>query len=116
MIERPLSSLEVWRYGMAEAMLEKLKAIDPALLAEIVQMDQNSPSFEVTEWSVKRLSDKGIRNPDGLWLFSGTGNDGQRALPWSVVLKIIEPSEEELPPSAPNLWKREFLAIQSGFL
>ena len=101
---------------MTETMLEKLNAIDPASLAEIVRMDQNNPSFEVTEWSVKRLSDKGIRNPDGLWLFSGVGNDGRRALPWSVVLKILEPSEEEPPPSDPNHWKRELWAIQSGFL
>ena len=101
---------------MAEAMVEKLNALDPAFLAEIVRVDQNSPSFEITEWSVKRLSDKGIRNPDGLWLFSGAGNDGQGSRRWSVVLKILERSEQELPPSAPNNWKREVLAIQSGFL
>jgi hypothetical protein len=101
---------------MAETMLEKLNALDPAFLADIVRMDQKNPSFDVTEWSVKRLSDKGIRNPDGLWLFSGLGNDGQRSRPWSVVLKILESSEEELPLSARTHWKREVLAIQSGFL
>jgi hypothetical protein len=101
---------------MTEAMLEKLKAIDTAILAEIVRMDQNMPFFEITEWSVKRLSDKGIRNPDGLWLFSGAGIDGQRSRSWSVVLKILESSEQEFSLSAPNNWKRELLAIQSGFL
>ena len=101
---------------MGEDLLVKLKAIDPSILAEVVRQDRRSPSFEITDWTVRRLSDKGIRNPDGLWRFSGTGNDGQRAIPWSVVLKIIEPSEEELPPSDPNHWKRELLAIQAGFL
>ena len=101
---------------MVETMLEKLNALDPAFLAEIVRMDQNDPWFEITEWSVKRLSDKGIRNPDGLWLFSGIGNDGQSSRPWSVVLKIIHPPDEELSPTTPNHWKREVLAIQSGFL
>src|SRR6187431_1016958 len=101
---------------MAEVMEEKLNALDPALLAEIVRMDQNNPSFEIKEWSVKRLSDKGITNPDGLWLFNGIGNDGKRSRPWSVVLKIIQSHEQELPPSAPNHWKRELWAINSGFL
>jgi hypothetical protein len=101
---------------MTEALVEKLNALDPAFLTEIVRMDQNNPSFEVTEWSVKRLSDKGIRNPDGLWLFSGIGNDGQSSRPWSVVLKIIQPPDQELSPTTPNHWKREVLAIQSGFL
>jgi Phosphotransferase enzyme family len=101
---------------MAETMLEKLNALDPAFLAKIVGMDQNNPSFEIKEWSVKRLSDKGITNPDGLWLFNGIGNDGKRSRPWSVVLKIIQSHEQELPPSAPNHWKRELWAINSGFL
>lgn len=101
---------------MAETMLEKLKAIDLAFLTEIVRMDQNTPLFEVTQWSVKRLSDQGIRNPDGLWLFSGVGNDGQRSRSWSVVLKIIQPNEQETSLSNPWYWKREVLAIQSGLI
>jgi hypothetical protein len=101
---------------MPETMLEKLNALDPAFLAEIVRMNQNNPSFDVTQWSVKRLSDKGIQNPDGLWLFSGVGNDGPSSRPWSVVLKIIQSPDQELPPTALDHWKREALAIQSGFL
>jgi hypothetical protein len=99
---------------MAETMVEKLSTLDPAFLAEIVRMDQNNPSFEVTEWSVKRLSDKGIRNPDGLWLFSGAGKDGNQSKSWSIVLKILERSEEEDVPDTMHYWKRELLLVQSG--
>lgn len=48
---------------MVEGIVEKLNALDPAILAEIVRMDQNNPSFEITEWSMKRLSDKGLLTP-----------------------------------------------------
>ena len=61
---------------MGDDLLEKLKAINPAILTDIVRQDQNNASFEITEWNVKRLSDKGIANPNGLWLLSGQGNNG----------------------------------------
>lgn len=95
-------------------LLEKLKAIDPAILTDVVRQDQCNPSFEITNWSVKRLSDKGIINPDGLWLFSGDGKDGARSQPWSIVLKIFERPEEETPPSDLWYWKRELLWAQAG--
>ncbi len=96
--------------------LEELKAIDPAILAAVVRQDQNSPAFEITEWDVRQLSDKGIVSPDGLWLFNGKGNDGGRTLSWSVVLKILERPEQEGPPDALWYWKRELLWVQSGHL
>lgn len=101
---------------MDDLILEKLKAIDPAILTDIVRQDQRDPSFEITDWSVKRLSDKGIMNPDGLWLFSGQGNRGQETRSWSIVLKILKRSEEEAPPENLWYWKRELLLVQSGLL
>ncbi len=92
---------------MTEDLLAKL--IDIAILNDIVQQDQHSPSFEITEWSVKPLSDQGLMNPDGLWLFSGQGSR-----PWSVVLKILEGQEDEPPLS--NMWhsQRELFLAHSG--
>jgi hypothetical protein len=97
---------------MAEDLLERLRAVDFAVLTDIVRQDQNDLSFEISSWNVKRLSDKGIANPDGLWLFSGTG--GHETHPWSIVLKILNrPSEE---PTADHVWhwKREFSFAQSN--
>jgi hypothetical protein len=98
---------------MEEQVPDVVKAIDPGMLTDIVRQDQRNPNFEITDWSVKRLSDKGIRNPDGLWLFSGEGKDRSQTWPWSVVLKILEKPEEEVPASDVWYWKREVLWVQS---
>ena len=99
---------------MDEGLLEKLMAIDPIVLTKIVRQDQNDPAFEITDWIVKRLSDKGIANPDGLWLFSAQGNSDKETRPWSVVLKILQRQDEGLPADNVWHWKREFSLAQSG--
>jgi hypothetical protein len=99
---------------MDKGFLEKMMAIDPAILTDIVRQDQNEPTFQITNWTVKRLSDKGITNPDGLWLFSGQGNSEKETRPWSVVLKILKRQDEEMPPDNVWHWKREFSFAQSG--
>lgn len=99
---------------MNEKLLAKLKEIDAETLTEIVRRDQHSPSFMITDWTVQRLSDKGVINPDGLWLFSGTGNDRECSRPWSVVLKVFHHPEAESPPSDLWYWKRELRFAQSG--
>jgi len=48
---------------MTDELLARLKEIDLAILNEVVQQDQGSPTFEITEWSVKRLSTQGLMNP-----------------------------------------------------
>ena len=97
-------------------MLEKLKVIDTAILAEIVRQDQRNASFEIIEWSVRRLSNKGIANPDGLWLFSGMGIGNKGIQSWSVVLKILARQNDEPPLDNHWHWKREFLLAQSGLI
>jgi hypothetical protein len=101
---------------MDDKLLEKLRAIDPFTLTDVVRQDQCSQSFEITSWSVKRLSNKGVINPDGLWLFSGEGKDGAGPRPWSIVLKILERPEQESPASDLWYWKREVLCVQSGLM
>ena len=101
---------------MDKNLLDKLKGIDPDILTDVVRQDQRNLSFEITKWSVKRLSDKGVINPDGLWLFSGEGNDHGESKPWSVVLKILERQEQDVPLSELWYWKRELLLVQSGLI
>ena len=101
---------------MGDEVLDKLRAIDPAILTEVVQQEQPNPSFEITDWSVKRLSEKGIINPDGLWLFTGEGIEAGQSRPWSVVLKILQRPEQESPLNDLWYWKREVLWAQSGYL
>lgn len=99
---------------MAEDMLEKLKAIDTTFLVDLIRQDQRDASFNISEWSVQRLSNKGIANPGGLWLFSGTGIGNKGIQPWSVVLKILARQNDEPPLDNHWHWKREFLLAQSG--
>jgi hypothetical protein len=99
---------------MAEDILEKLKNIDPATLSEIVRKDQHSPSFEITEWSVNRFSNRGVISQDGLWLFNGNGFDFKGSRPWSIVLKIYQRQKPEPASSSVWHWKRELLFAQSG--
>ena len=74
---------------MPEDCLGRLQANDLALLTDVVRQDQRSPTFGITEWSIKRLSDKGIQNPDGLWLVSSSGHAGNTTQPWSIVVSSI---------------------------
>jgi len=97
-------------------MLESLKTIDPRILTDVVRQDQNDPLFEITKWNVKRLSDKGVINPDGLWLFSGEGDNSKGSQFLQVVLKILKREEKESPPSDLWYWKRELLWAQSGLM
>ncbi|HLY26496.1 MAG TPA: phosphotransferase [Aggregatilineales bacterium] len=101
---------------MAEHLLARLKAIDPAVLTDVVRQDQHCPAFEIAEWSIRRLSDKGVVNPDGLWLVNGLGEVDGTTRPWSVAVKIIQRPNAETPPDARNYWKRELLFAQSGLL
>lgn len=101
---------------MSEDILAKLKAIDTTILTQVVRQDQNNPSFEITEWSVQRLSNKGVANPDGLWLFNGQGNNDKEALSWSVVLKILNRQQQEPPLDDLWHWKRELLLTRSKLM
>ena len=97
-------------------MLEQLQNLDINLLTPVVRQDQRSATFEITDWAVAPLSDKGVSNPDGLFLFNGHGQDHQGQRPWSVVLKALNDRGETLAPSHLWYWKRELLVNQSGFL
>src|SRR5258705_9068092 len=101
---------------MPEDMLETLRAIDPAILVDVVRQDQRSSTFEILDWTVKRLSDKGIINPDGLFLFSGQGHDERGVRAWSVVLKSLKGSKDDPDIGHIFYWKRELLLIQSGLM
>jgi len=101
---------------MNETLLARLQAVDPTILTGVVRQDQRSASMEIVEWSVRRLSDKGIANPDGLWLVSGRGQVDGDTRSWSVVVKIIRRPDSEVAPTDLSYWKREFLVAQSGLL
>ncbi len=112
---------------MTDDVLAWLQMLNPALLARVVQQDQRCDDFEIASWSVERLKGNGTTNPDGLWLFQGSGGprrgellfrgpapNGRDERPWSLVLKILIRPENEQPPSDLWYWQRELLVAQSG--
>jgi hypothetical protein len=101
---------------MAQGMLAALRALDPHVLTEVVRRDQQEPDLEVTDWTVRPLSNKGVINPDGLFLFSGEARAGEATRPWSVVLKRLKKPDREQQPHEMWYWKREVSAAQSGLL
>jgi hypothetical protein len=97
-------------------MLEKVQSIDPSVLLSVARQAQQDPQFEITEWTVRPLSNKGIINPEGLLLFAGHGRSGPDIKPWSVVMKVLRRQEQEPPLTDMWYWKRELLAFESGLL
>jgi hypothetical protein len=97
-------------------MQDRLQAIDPAVLLNVVRQDQRNPDFTILNWTVRALSDKGAMNPDGLWCFSGTGQDHHGVKLWSVALKLLKKPEAPAEPSYLWYWKREYLAHETGLL
>lgn len=101
---------------MASDPLQTLAAIDPVRLLEIVRVAVDDPGFQVDSWNVRRLSDLGGVNPEGLFLFEGDGHDEIEPRQWSIVLKTIRANRPEPEPDHLWHWKREYTAMQSGML
>jgi hypothetical protein len=96
--------------------LETLRTEMPEMLPEAVRQDQRSPDFEISSWTVSRLSDQGVINPDGLFHFQGEGHDERGLRNWSVVLKVVFKPDPDLDISHMWNWYRELFAMQSGLL
>jgi hypothetical protein len=101
---------------MAYDVLVALRSLDPHVLTEVVRRDQQEPGLDITDWTVRPLSSKGVVNPAGLFLLSGEARAGGTTRPWSVVLKRLEKPEREQQPHDMSYWKREVSAAQSGLL
>jgi hypothetical protein len=97
--------------------LASTAAKPPAALADVVRRALGTERGVLQDWRVEQLSERGVRNPDGLRLFSGQMRDGQRPRSWSVVAKILHNEDAEgLPQDHLWYWKREVLAFESTLL
>ena len=101
---------------MTSTALPILRALDPSLLTPMVRTATRRPDLTVQEFAVEVLSDKGITNPDGLFLFTG-GTPGPAVdSTWSVALKILTRPDQEQAADSVFYWQREALAFHSGLL
>jgi hypothetical protein len=103
---------------MTDDVLEQLKAIDQAVLTDVVRQDQHNLDLVLLDWTVEPLShEKIIDTTGGLFCFSGQSQNSKGIRPWKVVMKCINnPKEPNEDPRVWYYWRREILAFQSGFL
>lgn len=103
---------------MGNDLLEEFKAIDAAVLTDIVCRDQGRADLEIIDWKVEPLShEKIISTTGGLFRFSGSAHNKAGEIPWSVVLKCINnPAPRKQEPRGWSYWQREAMAFKSGFL
>jgi hypothetical protein len=101
-----------------------LQSIDAVALTPIVRQSLRRDAFQLQGWQMNQFAG-GFGNPVslGLYRFEGTGQDRDQAVPWSVILKLIQsPANvgwvdmgEGEDQTHWNYWKREGLVYQSNF-
>jgi hypothetical protein len=89
--------------------------VNQAYLTDLVRKALDRPGLQVTDWKAQALHG-GVEWDSAVFRVTGQANDGNESLPWSLVLKVIRPSEKANDPQGIWYWKREVLAYQSGLL
>lgn len=89
--------------------------IDRGTVARIAQKSTQRTHAEVIGWTVTRISSGG-GEAAGIYKISGTASDSGTVLPWSLILKILQPAAEPVQSSRWNSAEREALAYRSGLL
>jgi hypothetical protein len=89
--------------------------IDRTMLTNVVRQDQHSPDFEVLDWTVSTLSNRGGTGNQVLRV-SGQGRDKTGTRSWAVALKIIPLPSDDVPLSNLFYPRRELYAYGSGML
>lgn len=102
-----------------------LQSIGLPALTEIARQAAGAAEFELLDWRVNQIGG-GLGNPvsAGLYRVSGIGQDGDKRMAWSSILKVIQsPANagwsdmgEGEDQTHWNYWKRELLIYQSGLL
>jgi hypothetical protein len=98
-----------------ETLSAQLAAIDRTTLTPLVQSTLGSKTIEVVDWEFEQLHG-GIGVGTAIYRFAGQGRDQEKTVPWSLILKTLCPTEDNVHVSAWNYYKREAEAYRSGWL
>jgi hypothetical protein len=93
----------------------QLANLDQATLTPLVRDALGSKTVEVLNWKCEQIHG-GMAVGTSIYRFSGQGRDRGQSIPWSLILKILQPEGGSADGSAWNYFKREAEAYQSGFL
>ena len=96
----------------------RIHAVDSATLTPLVRQALLSGDSEVIAWQVAPMhggfgGGSGVSN---LHRFTGSARDGDRIVPWSLVLKILRWTNGRAGSTGWQDWRREAEAYQSGLL
>ncbi len=89
--------------------------VDGDYLSGLVRKALGRPGLQVTDWKAQALHG-GVQWDSAVFRFQGQASDGSESLPWSLILKVVRPSEKAGDPKGIWYWKREVLAYQCGLL
>ncbi len=92
-----------------------VQEINRDLLTGLVQKALDRPTIQITSWNVQTVYG-GFELESALLRFQGEARQDGETIPWSLILKAINPSEKINNPAGFRYWKREALAYQSGLL
>jgi hypothetical protein len=100
----------------------RLQEIDRSTLTPLVRNALNRDRIEVVDWECKALHG-GAGLGGSIHRFTGTGQEGDKIVPWSLILKIVCALTDDArgalgrsEPSSAYYWEREPLAYRSGAL
>jgi hypothetical protein len=89
-------------------------AVTTATLTPLVQSAMQNSGLQVRRWGYKQLHG-GVGKGTAIYRYSGDGEDHGRKIPWSLILKTVQPSGNRSV-HAWDYYKREVDAYQSGWL
>jgi hypothetical protein len=97
-----------------------LAEIDPGKLAAAVAKATGREKINLDYWRQDAIHNAFNQATAGLYRISGTGSVGGETVPWSLILKVVQVSDDRfggsVDPGHANYWKRELLIYQSGLL
>ena len=76
---------------------------------------KQNKALSILDWEYQQLH-AGAGVGSTVYRFSGQASDQGQTVPWSLILKTIQPNDLDCEPSAWNYCKREADAYQSGWL
>jgi hypothetical protein len=100
---------------MARTIDDQISDVDRAVLTPLVRRILNQADAIISGWQVQPLTG-GVEPASSVNKVTGDARVDGKVIPWSLILKVIQSSEENGDPSNFRYWKREAQVYQSGIL